>query len=173
MGIATQGHFAAITNYRAPKLFRPDALSRGPLVSDFLDTTLGPGDYLKKVHQLSSHYNPFNLLVGDPSALLYYSSIQGRIVRLEPGIYGLSNHLLNTAWPKVQRGITGLSAILSAPEETWETSLFELLSDQNHPPDNRLPDTGVGLEWERLLSPLFIKSPHLRHPFLHSSAGRL
>jgi uncharacterized protein with NRDE domain len=159
MGISTNGHFAAITNYRSPKLLRQEAPTRGLLVSNFLQTDIGPKNYLEKMHRASNRYNHFNLLVGDGSTLLYYSSIERRIVSLQPGIYGLSNHLLDTTWPKVEKGKAGLGAILSANESTWPASLFELLADQTYPPDNRLPETGVGLEWERILSPLFITSP--------------
>lgn len=159
MGITTNGRFAAITNYRSPKLLKKDAKSRGPLVSDFLKSSLAPKEYLKKIAHTADQYNPFNLLVRDNASLMYLSSVNRQIVTLKKGIYGLSNHLLDTTWPKVERGKAGLKAILSQPESTWESSIFELLSDQTRPPENRLPDTGVGIEWEKILSPLFITSP--------------
>ena len=159
MGITTGGRFAAVTNYRSPKLLKKDARSRGPLVSDFLKSSLAPKEYLRNIAHSADQYNPFNLLVGDNASLMYLSSVKRQIVTLKKGIFGLSNHLLDTTWPKVERGKAGLKTILSKPESTWKSSIFELLSDQTRPPENRLPDTGVGVELEKILSPLFIESP--------------
>ena len=79
---------------------------------------------------------------------------------MSPGVHGVSNHLLDTPWPKVLRGRGGLSALLeergSGPASA--PALFDLLEDTEKAPDALLPDTGVGLAWERLLSPLHIRS---------------
>ena len=78
---------------------------------------------------------------------------------LTPGIYGLSNHLLDTPWPKVVRGKKALERLLSETHARPAT-FFEVLSDREIPDENQLPDTGVGIQWERMLSPLFILSPN-------------
>jgi uncharacterized protein with NRDE domain len=92
---------------------------------------------------------------------LYWTSHRSEkgVKRLERGIHGLSNHLLDTPWPKVQRGKAELERVLARHDSPLEEALFSLLRDQKKPPDSQLPDTGVGLEWERVLSPSFIQSP--------------
>ncbi len=158
LGVTRQGKFAAITNYRDPASWKNTAPSRGKLVSRYLVGASGAENYLKKVSGEAHLYNDFNLLAGDPEELLVYGS-RGGAQKLSPGIYGLSNHLLDTPWPKVTRGKKLLKAALDLKGEELEEALFTMLQDRHFPPDSRLPDTGVNLEWERMLSPMFIVSP--------------
>lgn len=97
------------------------------------------------------------MLVGLPDQLGYYSNRNGAVQQLEPGCYGLSNHLLNTGWPKVERGRKRLRKVLSQDEVSPE-ALLDLLYDTTKPADERLPDTGIGRAGERVLSPMFIQS---------------
>ena len=157
LGVTKTGRICAITNFRDPAVQIPDAPSRGLLVENFLKGTEPPERYLQNVSKDGHRYNGFNLLAGDLSGLFCCSNRSDGISRLSPGIHGLSNHLLDTPWPKVAKGKKCLEKILSADEIDCE-SIFGLLSDCNTPADRDLPDTGVGLEWERILSPLFIKS---------------
>lgn len=157
LGITKAGRICAITNFRDPAVQLTDAPSRGLLVANYLKGSESPQIYLQKVKEAGERYNGFNLLAGDESGIFYCSNRTDKIVRLSPGIHGLSNNLLDTPWPKVAKGKRCLEKILSSSEIDCE-SLFELLSDRNMPPDSDLPDTGVGIEWERLLSPLFIRS---------------
>lgn len=159
MGVTRSGRMAAITNYRDPAAVREGAPTRGRLVSDYLTGTAGPESYLRHLHSNGHRYNGFNLIVGDGGDLCYYGNRSDGIQRIQPGIHGLSNRLLDTPWPKVERGKQRLSALLSAGEAPAPEALFELLQDRSVPPDNLLPDTGVGSELERMLSPLFIASP--------------
>lgn len=160
LGITRRGRFAAITNYRDPSRFRPDAPSRGTLVSDYLSGTESAQEYLARIASRGADYNGFNLLLGGISGLFYYSNQGGGSPRaLTPGLYGLSNHLLNTPWPKVDRGRQGLAALLEDGAELTPEALLALLTDRARPADADLPNTGVTLEWERVLSPLFIESP--------------
>jgi uncharacterized protein with NRDE domain len=76
-----------------------------------------------------------------------------------PGIHGMSNHLLDTPWPKVERGKQALVELLGREKSPSPEALLDLLADRARPPDDRLPNTGVGLEWERVLSSIFIESP--------------
>jgi uncharacterized protein with NRDE domain len=157
LGVTRGGRFAALTNIREPGRQQPQAPSRGALVADYLRGSLPPGDYLHALRTEDERYNGFNLLAGDQSGLWYYSNRADRSPRrLEPGLYGLSNALLNTPWPKVERGRRGLAAILTDPSGPHPETLLDLLADRSIPPDQDLPDTGVGLERERLLAPLFI-----------------
>lgn len=157
IGVSSEGRFAGITNYRNPSGQNPEARSRGILVSSYLDGSDGPLDFLKKISGEAGEYNGFNFIAGDRKSLYYFSNIEGRIRKIESGIYGLSNHLLDTPWPKVTRGKERLRQIIR--NRHFETeSLFEMLADDECPRDEFLPETGVGIKWERILGSLFIKS---------------
>jgi uncharacterized protein with NRDE domain len=159
LGVTRTGRLAAITNYRSTYEPKEAAPSRGDLVADFLKGSMGPVEYLQKIRARANAYNGFNLIVGDRDGL-YYASNRGTWLRsLEPGIYGLSNHLLDTPWPKVKSGITCLKTLMAKRNKGILPELEDLLRNQERPPDDQLPDTGVGLEWERRLAPIFISSP--------------
>lgn len=157
-GINTQGRFAALTNYRDPRTLKTGAPSRGDIIVKFLESKDSTPDFLNILKSESDRYNGFNLLAGDCHTQYWFSNQTQAITAVPPGIYGISNHLMNTPWPKVSTGKRSLAKAIDA--ETLDAkTLFKLLSDSATPADELLPDTGVGLEWERLLSPLFIKSP--------------
>jgi len=158
MGITRGGKFAAITNFRDPSTLITNAPSRGQLVSNFLTGSESAASYIDNISRQAQKYNGFNLICGDHKDLSVYSN-RGKIEKLEAGIYGLSNHLLNSPWPKVIKGKRALSATMNKKGSDLETALFKILSDHKMAPDHRLPSTGVDLEWERLLSSIFIKSP--------------
>ena len=158
-GITKNGRVAAITNYRDPVSIKSNAPSRGELTSDFLTGKEDPKEYLDRLDLKAGAYNGFNLIVGNKDQICWYSN-RGKGTRsLIPGIYGVSNHLLDTPWPKVSRGKASLENILLNNPITSPEALFDILLDRSIPDDDNLPDTGVGLEWERLLSPIFISSP--------------
>jgi uncharacterized protein with NRDE domain len=159
LGVTRSGRIAAITNYREPAAHMQNAPSRGILIRDFLTGNASPERYLRAVSKMSQAYNGFNLIAGDPSGLYYYSNRATRIQQLQPGLYGISNHLLDTSWPKLKKGKMRLQGQLGGKEKVVPEKIFEILSDNSLPPDDELPDTGVGLDWERILSPLFISSP--------------
>ena len=156
LGITRNGRFAAITNYRDPARLRTDAPSRGRLVSDFLAGSEAPGDYLRRIEQEAKACNGFNLLVADTNELWWHSNVNGEIRQLEPGIHGVSNHLLDTPWPKLVEAKRSFAAAL--PELPATSKLFTLLRDETQHPDEVLPSTGVSLELERKLSAIFVKT---------------
>jgi uncharacterized protein with NRDE domain len=156
MGLTCSGRFAALTNYRAPEHHLAGRPSRGRLVADFLTATSPALDYLEQSSAYGRECNGYNLLVGDGERLGWASNVAGEIRELTPGIYGLSNHLLDTPWPKVGAGRTALTRVIEALPD--QRGLFELLADDAVHPDHALPQTGVSLEWERLLSAAFIRS---------------
>lgn len=159
LGITRNGRIGAITNYRDPASIKKDAPSRGRLVSSFLLGQQSPVDYLNGLARKGDVYNGFNLIVGVKEELYWYSN-RGQVIRnLTPGIYGVSNHLLDTPWPKVSSGKSAMERLLSVEKDPTPEAFFNILSDRFIPDDKALPDTGVGLEWERLLSPIFITSP--------------
>lgn len=157
MGVTRGGRFAALTNYRDPAQMRKDAPSRGALVADFLTHPASPPAYLDRIAGKAAECNGFNLLLCDGSGLWWCSNVSRETHRLEPGIYGISNHLLDTPWPKVDAGKTRLVRWLDGLPD--DAGLFDLLRDDSIHPDETLPSTGVPLEWERLLSSAFVKSP--------------
>ena len=152
MGVTPAGRFAAVTNFRDPSDRRSTALSRGTLVAGFLLGSETPGAYLRGLADRAAQYNGFNLLLGDGDSLLYFGSREGEVRAVEPGVHALSNHLLDEPWPKVQRARAALAAMLGDGDEP----LFAMLSDATPAPDSQLPDTGVGIERERMLSPILI-----------------
>ncbi|MHB8172665.1 MAG: NRDE family protein [Thermincolia bacterium] len=159
LGITTTGRFAAITNYRDTSLLRENPRSRGELVSNYLIGYENAKVYLNQVIANRESYNSFNLLVGDSTALYYYSQITNSVQEVSPGIHGLSNHFLDTPWPKVVKGKVQLANYLGSSRVLDIEKLKKILLDAEVADTNELPNTGVGLEWERILSAIFIKSP--------------
>lgn len=159
MGVTRSGRFAALTNYRDPAGHADGRASRGWLVADFLKSDASPVEWLGGLVPRRADYNGFNLLAGDlrSSVLACLESTTGRLHVLEPGIYGLSNHLLDSPWPKVRAAKSALARALTALPD--ERPLFELLRDDAVHPDEQLPRTGISLEWERLLSSAFVRAP--------------
>ena len=154
LGVTRQGRFAALTNVREPGVAPPPgAPSRGRLVVEFLRGTLAPGAYLAALD--AGTYAGFNLVVGDTEALWYLSNRSGKPRLLAPGVHGVSNAGLDTPWPKVARGRQQLGQLVRTGAITT-ANLLALLADESVAEDAELPDTGVGLVMERLLSPLFI-----------------
>jgi uncharacterized protein with NRDE domain len=153
--------FAAITNIRAPQDFNPQAPSRGMLVSNFLSATMSARDYVEQIRPGANAYNGFNLVLCDGEELVWFSNRGDPDARnglpLAPGVYGLSNALLDSPWPKVVKTKAQFASLLclGAPEEAY----FEMLADTTRAPDQWLPETGVPLERERQLSAVKIESP--------------
>ncbi|THF56519.1 NRDE family protein [Pseudothauera rhizosphaerae] len=161
MGVSRDGRFAALTNYRDPSLRRDGVPSRGLLVRDCLTAPEAAEPTLAGIARHADSYAAFNLLVGDGERLGAFESVTGRIHMLAPGIYGLSNHLLDTPWPKVRQARERLATALGSQpdEELDEEAILALLRDGTPAAEADLPHTGVGAEWERWLSPAFIRAP--------------
>ncbi|MCY1291946.1 Transport and Golgi organization 2 [compost metagenome] len=154
MGVTAGGRFAALTNIRDPGQAQ-GARSRGELVARYLRGTLSPSEYLQQVADQAHSYTGFNLLVGTADELGYLNAREGTPHLLAPGLYGLSNAALDTPWPKLQRTRAALAECLADPQPD---ALLALLADAEPASDGALPDTGVGLATERLLSSPFIAS---------------
>ena len=170
MGIAQQqvdgttgpaARFAAITNIRSPQEQQIDAPSRGALVADYLAGSMTPQQYVASIEHGSDAYNGFNLLLGDGTTLVWFSNRGHDDARngqpLAPGIYGISNALLDTPWPKVVNTKAQFASLLfqCASDEAY----FEMLADTDCALDHRLPQTGVPIEFERALSAVCIDLP--------------
>jgi uncharacterized protein with NRDE domain len=152
LGVTLSGRFAALTNVR--NLQAPlGNLSRGLLVSDFLNSDVAPEQFLQQLQPELPNYSPFNLLLCDGKHL-YYGNSTGDICELQPGVYGLSNAALDTPWPKVATGKEALLKLTANEPDTEQ--LFEILADKDQADETALPDTGVGITLEKQLSPRFI-----------------
>lgn len=155
MGMHRNGRFAALTNYRSPAEFRPAAASRGSIVADFLAQDTAPELFMEQLSSQKGQYNGFNLLAGTADELWYFSSVSGQMGQLSPGLYGLSNHLLDTPWPKVVQAKNGLQNLMSENNLTKQ-SLLDLMQSREMAADEDLPATGVPYEWEKALSAICI-----------------
>ena len=156
MGIGLAGRFAALTNIRDPA--QPlGPRSRGELVAAFLRGDCSPRDYLSEVAGRAGEYGGFNLLVGDTDGLYYLHARHPTPLELGEGVYGLCNAALDTPWPKLLRARQAMAERLEAPHAE---RLLELLADTTPAADAQLPNTGVGLDTERLLSSVFIRGTH-------------
>jgi len=154
LGVGPQGRFAALTNIRDPG--QPlGPRSRGELVAGFLQGEFGVERYLDHVASRSALYSGFNLLVGDGRQLGYLHGREATPRLLQAGVYGLSNAGLDTPWPKLVKAREGLEGLLGAADPQ---RLLALLADAEPAAESELPETGVGLVTEKLLSSVFIAS---------------
>ncbi|RFA30553.1 hypothetical protein CAI21_05775 [Alkalilimnicola ehrlichii] len=157
LGVSRTGRFAALTNFRDPQNNDPQRASRGQLVVEALLDTGAAVDFAASLRAAEARYNGFNLVFGHVNDGLHsYNNHDHVDHALGYGLYGLSNHLLETPWPKVARGKALLEAYIAQAVDLNAEKLFELLADRHIPPDEALPNTGIALEWERLLAPMFI-----------------
>ncbi len=156
LGMTKEGRFAAITNYRDPSIQMNNAPSRGSLVKKFLVEKMLPNEYIDSLKKESHLFSGYNLLVGDIHSIYYFSNKSNEKYKIPRGIHGLSNHLLNTPWPKVQIGKEKLSSCLKE-EKINPSCLLKILRDDWVPNDLELPNTGIGIEKERFLAPAFIR----------------
>lgn len=154
MGINRDGYIAALTNIRNPERINPQAITRGELVTNYLTDT--PNDYPQQLKQSKELYNGYNLMFGKWNALKVYNNHLDQVAPLKSGIFGLSNEKLDSSWPKINKGKYKMETLcLTQPNITPE-HLFELLFDSAQAEDNHLPSTGIPIEQERRLSPIFI-----------------
>lgn len=155
LGVNRNGRWAGVTNYREGRE-TPAPRSRGDLTREFLEGGTPAIDYAGQVIRKGADYNGFNLLVGDSETLAYCSNRHGTVKILPPGIYSLSNHLLDSPWPKAQHAKAALTELLEQQRTPDFSSLAACLQRQAPFADEALPDTGVGIALERMLSPPFI-----------------
>ena len=157
MGVHQTGRFTALTNYRDLQNLKSNAPSRGDLTADFLKKDQNPESYLQQIAPKADDYNGFNLLVGNLEELYYFSNYENKIRKLEPGIYGLSNHLLDTPWYKVKKIKEKLSNEIKN-ESIHKERLLSTLHDIEKPAPSQVQQTGLSIEQETMLSSVFIES---------------
>jgi uncharacterized protein with NRDE domain len=163
LGVTRDGRFAALTNHRAPQDFRPDAPTRGALVSTYLTgARRAPLDYLHRIAESGARYNGFNLLIGDFGRRelgWYCNRSSAAPILLDAGAHAISNAVLDTPWPKLVRKRDALRRLLERDAAPPLSSLIELMRDPRIARDDELPSTGLTLERERALSAAFIETP--------------
>ncbi|WP_203362756.1 NRDE family protein [Bacillus sp. REN10] len=158
LGMTTSGRFAALTNFRDPLEKTDGKCSRGEIVRSFLTGEQEPQAFLRELSRNKNDYPSFNVIVGTADSLWYYNNHQDEIVKITPGTHSLSNAFLHTSWPKTEKGKVGLENCLHNQVIVDPDCLFILLQSEEQATDEELPQTGVSLQWERLLSSMFINS---------------
>ena len=153
LGVSEAGRLAVVTNVRGFGGPPSRAPSRGLLVRDLL---IGRGRYAAVRQDELAAFSPMNLILvcgGEASVLTNQPA--AAIRPLAPGLHGLANGPLDDQWPKTRRLKAALAAWLEAGDGEPD-ALFAALADRTPAPDDELPSTGLGLERERLASPVFI-----------------
>ncbi|MDZ7759378.1 MAG: NRDE family protein [Desulfovermiculus sp.] len=159
LGVSSRGRLALLTNVRGPASLEPGRPSRGNLVAEYLKEQESEVRFWTQLRRMGPAYNGYNLVFGSGFDLSWFSNVGGEINRISAGVHGLSNAFWNTPWPKVLRGRAGLWSLLHGGRTPGVEELFALLADTSRPSDDDLPDTGIGLEKERMLAPICVHSP--------------
>lgn len=157
LGVTKQGNFAALTNYRDLTNIKESAPSRGEIVKNYLADNAHPHKYVEMLKRSAEDFNGFNLITGSPDQLFHYSNETDAITKIEPGLHGISNAVLNTPWPKVETAKSEFRDAITG-EEIDHTRIFKMLINSKSYPENQLPNTGLSKEMEKMVSPIFIKS---------------
>lgn len=158
LGMSKNGKFAALTNYRDGFNEKKGAPTRGKLVTNYLVNPVAAEDYLKDIAQTGEQYNGYNLLTFDGQNIWHYSNKSNQITPIQPGVHGLSNALLNSNWPKINKGKAKLSALIEPNEDFSIEAGFQMMLDTEKAADDDLPKTGVPYEWEKELSSMCIRT---------------
>lgn len=157
LGVTTACRYAVVTNYREGLNPAKAPRSRGALTAEFLKRDVVPEEYLRELQPHAGEYGGFSLVVGDRDSLWYFSNRGGAPAPITPGVHALSNHLLDTPWPKVQAAKARVKLLLDTGAMSVD-ALLKMLSDRT-PAETGLPDTGIGPELERRISSAFVADP--------------
>ena len=158
LGVEKKGNFTVITNYKDIKNHKRNALSRGFLTLNYLVSRLNPFNYLQEIESSLKMYNGCNLLLGNKEDLYYCSNIVKCTFPIKAGIYGLSNHFLNTPWYKVKKVKKKLKIHIQ-DNRLENEDLFEMMYDKTFAPNRRSSeDTPINEDPRKLLSAMFIHS---------------
>lgn len=157
LGVSAGGRIAAVTNYRSG-LNESSKKSRGMLVKNFISSDQSEINFLKSLQEDASGYNGFNLICGTPGGLFFYSNTENKAIKIPDGFHGLSNASLDTPWPKVTVSVKEFEKVLK--KEVFDPeNIFSMMLNRAEFDEHLLPDTGIGKELEKKLSPLFINMP--------------
>lgn len=160
LGVTDSARCCVVTNVRDPRDPQLGA-SRGLLASDYLGGAVPATVHAQELLQTAARYRPFNLLTFDADAAFYLGNRPRPGAQVvTPGVHGLSNADFNTPWPKTRVLMQQLREWIAAGRGVDFTALFDALADETLAEDAQLPDTGVGLARERMLSAAFIRGEH-------------
>jgi uncharacterized protein with NRDE domain len=159
LAVSKNGKMGAITNYRNPSRIIKNKISRGQILGAYMLSDLSEKKYIDEIVSLAESYEGYNLLFGSQDNLHHYSNINQKLSTITPGVHALSNHLLNTPWPKVEKAKKVMHKLIETGNVLDVEAAFKLFSDKQIAPDDQLPDTGIGLSYERYLSSIFIDIP--------------
>ena len=157
MGVSRDGRFAAVTNYRDIQNIKDNARSRGELPVNFLENQIGAVSYLEEIHGRADQYNGFNLILFENGSMYHYSNYEKKINTLEKGIFGLSNALLDTPWPKVENIKSSFTRLVEK-ENLENQLLLDMLENQQTAQDEELPETGLPYDLEKAVSAICIRT---------------
>ena len=156
LGLHVAGRFATVTNVRSAHPVRRGPRSRGLIVSDFLRADHDATTHAEQLMPAASNYDGFNLLAWDGADLAWLSNQASAPRTLAPGIYTLSNALLDTSWPKTERLRGAFLRVMASDTRDPIIALLAVLRDTARAAAAQLPDTGIGPERESWLSSIFI-----------------
>ncbi|MEC1178987.1 NRDE family protein [Metasolibacillus meyeri] len=154
LAVSDNGRFAAVTNYRDPRLPLVGEKSRGAVPVDFINSSLNALQFTKQLQEERHLYGAFNVVLYDEENLVYYNTVMNELTIIPPGIHCISNATLNTPWPKVKRLKAAFHETIQTTTE--EEALFAILKDTIRADNQDLPATGVPFEVEQKLSSIFI-----------------
>lgn len=157
LGVNRSGKLAALTNIRNLAMHQPGRVSRGQIIKNYLVKEQNDEEYLTELARTPMHYNPYNLILGTIDHLFAYNNLEQKVETIPSGIHGLSNASLNTPWPKIIRGKQLLEQQIRKRIDI--EALFQIMQDEQRPEEGELPDTGIGLPYERYLSAIFLTAP--------------
>jgi len=157
LGVHESGRMGALTNFRDFRLPHGDKTTRGEIVLNYLTSKLDHTAYMNALVLNKDVYDPYNALLYDGDQLSYFNNITCTYHLVEQGVHGLSNRFLDTPWFKVRQGRAQLKSLIDEQNKINPDDLFSLLKRCDRAEDIELPDTGIGLKWERVLSSIFIK----------------
>lgn len=159
LAVSKNGKIGAITNFRNPSRIIKNKISRGQILGNYMLSDTSEKKYIDEISSLAESYEGYNLLFGNQDYLYHYSNINQKVTTISPGVHALSNHLLNTPWPKVEKAKKVMTELIEMGNTLNVETAFTLFSDKQIAPDDQLPDTGIGLSYERYLSSIFIDIP--------------
>lgn len=159
LAISKNGKISAITNYRDTSRKVENNISRGLILSNYLENNINALDYFEKLSASKDNYEGYNLIFGNQNKLYHYSNISNKLTALDNGVHTISNHLLDTPWPKVLKANEVMQNLVENNNDFPIETAFQLFKNKDKAPDNKLPNTGIGIEYERMLSSIYIDVP--------------
>ena len=162
--VSTRGRLAAVTNVRVGRNPEAAPRSRGALVRDFVRGEAAAAEFTAALTPIAAEHGHYNLLAWDGATLVFATNQpQADTFAVAPGMHAMSNGAFDAAWPKSGHATRALRTWLDSPVSSREIEastlepLFVALADTSPAPDAALPDTGVGIDMERWLSPPFVR----------------